>query len=123
MDGSEPYNDATALERVMEKTLVPPGTSNDEAIVLEDEDEDADLAAAAAAAGGGGELEDLEDLEDEEDEEDDDAHPGESQDTWVQCDHKNCLKWRKLPPDAPAPDEDAEWYCEMNADPRYNACR
>lgn len=41
---------------------------------------------------------------------------------WAQCDNPNCQKWRRLPPGAGAPDEDAPWYCFMNPDPDYNTC-
>ena len=38
-----------------------------------------------------------------------------SNDLWVQCDRKACLKWRKLPAGITADDvdPDAEWFCEM----------
>lgn len=43
-------------------------------------------------------------------------------DNWVQCDNENCQKWRKLPFGASLGDTDADWFCHMNPDDRYNSC-
>eukprot|EP01052_Picozoa_sp_SAG31_P023473 SAG31_NODE_1937_length_6866_cov_3.173932_5_plen_112_part_00 len=85
-----------ALERAMDRQLQTAGTSNDKAIVVDDDDEDEDDYAAADA--------------DEAADVDDELF---NRDIWVQCDHKDCLKWRKLPPGITV-DEDTEWFCQMN---------
>ncbi|XP_077159580.1 zinc finger CW-type PWWP domain protein 2 isoform X2 [Paroedura picta] len=42
---------------------------------------------------------------------------------WVQCENRNCLKWRLLSSDEAAQvDPNAPWYCYMNADPWFNKC-
>ncbi|CAB9501707.1 ISWI chromatin-remodeling complex ATPase ISW2 [Seminavis robusta] len=38
----------------------------------------------------------------------------------VEC--SRCGKWRSFPADQDLPDQDANWYCEMNTDQRYNSC-
>ena len=43
-------------------------------------------------------------------------------DVWVQCDNVDCQKWRKLPFGTSLGDTDADWFCHMNPDPRYNSC-
>ena len=41
---------------------------------------------------------------------------------WVQCDHPNCQKWRRVAA-ANADDlGDDPWYCSMNPDRSVNSC-
>lgn len=42
---------------------------------------------------------------------------------WVQCERKNCQKWRKVPPHIDLASLPAKWYCEMNTwDPERATC-
>ena len=49
-----------------------------------------------------------------------DSVRGEAEATWVQC--EVCDKWRRLPADAAALDEELPWYCSMNEDKCRNTC-
>lgn len=40
---------------------------------------------------------------------------------WVQCDRKECLKWRKLPHTFKI-NVDKDWYCDMHPDPSQRSC-
>ena len=42
---------------------------------------------------------------------------------WVQCERKNCKKWRKIPPTVDMSSFPEKWYCEMNRwDPDRATC-
>ena len=41
---------------------------------------------------------------------------------WVQCDHPNCQKWRRIPTANGDDLGDEPWYCSMNPDPNMNSC-
>eukprot|EP01104_Vermistella_antarctica_P016104 TRINITY_DN5424_c0_g1_i2.p1 TRINITY_DN5424_c0_g1~~TRINITY_DN5424_c0_g1_i2.p1 ORF type:complete len:798 (+),score=179.72 TRINITY_DN5424_c0_g1_i2:132-2525(+) len=41
--------------------------------------------------------------------------------TWVQCSRTDCLKWRRLPPNADTDIHD-DWYCSQNVDVTRNRC-
>ncbi|XP_078698679.1 MORC family CW-type zinc finger protein 3-like [Branchiostoma floridae x Branchiostoma belcheri] len=41
---------------------------------------------------------------------------------WVQCDHPDCLKWRKLPEEWKNKKLPDKWYCNMNPDPNFRSC-
>ena len=41
--------------------------------------------------------------------------------TWVQCDHEECQKWRKLPRTVEIRTA-SEWYCDMHPDPSQRSC-
>ncbi|KAG5190310.1 CW-type zinc finger-domain-containing protein, partial [Tribonema minus] len=55
-------------------------------------------AAAAAAAGAGSPA----------------AAVVATEDKWVQCEHKSCKKWRRLPPHVDISSLPDKWYCNMN---------
>ena len=40
---------------------------------------------------------------------------------WVQCDNKECLKWRQLSKQAAASLPEM-WYCSMHPDPAFRSC-
>ena len=40
---------------------------------------------------------------------------------WVQCDNKQCLKWRRLSKQAAASLPEM-WYCSMHPDPAFQSC-
>lgn len=42
---------------------------------------------------------------------------------WVQCEYKNCMKWRKVKKeDVEVQKVDMPWYCHMNKDQQHNKC-
>lgn len=41
---------------------------------------------------------------------------------WVQCDHPECLKWRKLPEGTDPDKLPDKWYCKDNPNPRMRSC-
>jgi len=45
----------------------------------------------------------------------------ESQEHWVQCDNRNCNKWRLLPPGEEV-NGNEPWYCSMSPDLEKNTC-
>ncbi|CAG5098249.1 Oidioi.mRNA.OKI2018_I69.XSR.g15498.t3.cds [Oikopleura dioica] len=43
-------------------------------------------------------------------------------DAWIQCEHEECLKWRRVPLEVAETFEDEPWYCEFNPDEAFNSC-
>lgn len=43
-------------------------------------------------------------------------------DAWIQCEHEDCLKWRRVLPEVAESFEDEPWYCEFNDEQQYNSC-
>ncbi|XP_077864245.1 uncharacterized protein LOC144349565 [Saccoglossus kowalevskii] len=44
-------------------------------------------------------------------------------DTWVQCEHNSCLKWRRISQqEAEQLTDNRKWYCSMNKDKQHNSC-
>ena len=41
-------------------------------------------------------------------------------DAWIQCEHEECLKWRRVPLEVAETFEDEPWYCEFNTDEAFN---
>lgn len=41
-------------------------------------------------------------------------------DAWIQCEHEECLKWRRVPLEVAETFDDEPWYCEFNVDEAFN---
>ena len=41
-------------------------------------------------------------------------------DAWIQCEHEDCLKWRRVNAEVAEEYDDEPWYCEFNTDKEYN---
>ncbi|XP_062502442.1 MORC family CW-type zinc finger protein 3-like isoform X2 [Corticium candelabrum] len=42
--------------------------------------------------------------------------------TWVQCDYPDCLKWRKLPLGTDPDSLPEKWFCDLNPDLNFRSC-